>query len=65
MINGEYPKTYPFSKRKDLGMNTFPEKNLYVIINTRGEEISTELGIFHLKDVYGYGAISHGLRFGL
>jgi hypothetical protein len=66
MINCKYPKTYPFSK-EGFAVECFPKKNLYVIINTRDEEISTEIKHFYLKDVYGYGAkgYSDGLCFGL
>lgn len=66
MINCEYPKTYPFSK-EGFAVEYFPKKNLYVIINTRGEEISTEIKHFYLKDVYGYGAKGYSdcLCFGL
>lgn len=55
VIDCDYPKTYPFSK-DGFAVEYFPKKNLYVIINTRGEEIPAEIQHFYLKDVYGYGA---------
>jgi hypothetical protein len=55
VIDCEYPKTYPFSS-DGFAIAYFPKKNLYVIINTRGEEIATEIQHFCVKDIYGYGA---------
>lgn len=55
VIDCEYPKTYPFSN-DGFAVEYFPKKNLYVIINSRGDKIATEIQQFYLKDIYGYGA---------
>ena len=58
VINCEYPRTYPFSK-EGLAAEYYPKKNLYVIINTRGEEIKTEIQKYHLIEIFGYHAAGY------
>jgi hypothetical protein len=55
VIDCQYPRTYPFSK-DGLAAEYFPQNNTYVIINTRGEELSTEISKYHLIEIFGYGA---------
>jgi hypothetical protein len=55
IINIDFPVIYPFSE-DGIAVVYYPRKNLYNLINTKGEEINTEIQDFYLKDVFGYGA---------
>jgi len=53
VINCEYPVSYEFSE-DGFGVGYYPKKNQYLLINSKGEEISTEITGFLLKDIFGY-----------
>lgn len=55
IIDCEYPKTYPFSV-EGYAVEYYPKGNNYVIIDTKGHELNTEIKGFLLKDIGGYGA---------
>ena len=55
IIDYNYPVSYQFS-HDGVGVVYYPKKNLYILINTKGEEINTQIHDFDLKDVMGYGA---------
>lgn len=54
-INCDYPVSYPFSP-VGFAVVAYPRKNMYILINSKGEEIKTQITKFYLKDIFGYKA---------
>ncbi|MEI7595667.1 MAG: WG repeat-containing protein [Bacteroidota bacterium] len=55
LFESEYPLSYEFSE-DGVAVEYFPKKNLYIIINTKGQVIQTQLEKYEIKDAFGYAA---------
>ena len=55
IIDRKDPVSYSFSE-DGIAIVGYPRKNLYLLINTKGKVIDTEVTDFYLKDILGYNA---------
>jgi hypothetical protein len=55
IIDCNFPVSYQFSE-DGIAAAYHPKKNLYYLVNSKGQVLDTEIKNFFLKDAFGYGA---------